>query len=92
MKYRVRLVYKDGESLDVMVGEEEIDQFFTDLSGSQVYIHPESKAGFWTNLAEVRYITANPTDKIEEISHEVDDEALEDCGAEESCEEPPEAE
>lgn len=56
-QYEVNLTYKDEKSLKVMIKQEEISKFFQNLTAGEVYRHPDTKIGFWTNLNDVRYIT-----------------------------------
>jgi len=59
MAYIVSMFYKDEKSMNIKILDEEIEKFFTDLNQSQVYIHPRTEQGFWTNIADIRYILTN---------------------------------
>lgn len=54
--YQVNLFYKDDKHMTIDVLDHEIKRFFDELNQSQVYIHPETQVGFWTNMADIRYI------------------------------------
>ena len=57
MQFTVTLNYKDEKSLRVKIKKGEIAKFFEDLTSCQVYVHPDTRMGFWTNLSDIRYIT-----------------------------------
>lgn len=67
--YQIQMIYKDEKTLNIDVSKDEIQKFFSDINKSQVYIHPETKAGFWTNIQDVRYI--NIVDKNPDITSNI---------------------
>jgi hypothetical protein len=58
-QYEVNIFYKDDKSLKVLIKNEEIANFFDSLNTCQVYKHPDTGVGFWTNLQDIRYIMVN---------------------------------
>lgn len=75
MEYDIFIVYKDDRQLSVPVKEEEIAKFFEAISNGHVYRHPNSGAGFWTNIVDIRYMTVLERKKDgEEESKEKKDE------------------
>lgn len=57
MKYDVKLVYNDKESVMIQIRDNEMESFFRNLSAGEIYKEPTTKVGFWTNLSNIRYIT-----------------------------------
>jgi len=57
MAYVVTMTYKDEKAVNIKIKEEEIEKFFNDMNASQVYLQPDTQHGFWTNIADIRYIT-----------------------------------
>lgn len=52
----MHLVYVDGMSFDLNVPQEEFSAFFADLNKGRVHWDPTNANGFWTSLANIRYI------------------------------------
>jgi len=67
MHYEVNMYYKDDKHLKVDVLGEEISRFFADLTAHQVYIHPMTKIGFWTNINDIRYIKVHQKEDDGEV-------------------------
>ena len=62
--YTIHLVYKDEEDLTVdHILPDQLSDFFEKLTTQGVYWNKnengDPKSGFWTNLADVRYLTIN---------------------------------
>lgn len=73
MIYQVQMYYKDDKQLNVDVLKDEIVKFWDDLNKSQVYIHPVTKVGFWTNILDIRYIRIYRKEEDDEIIQDPDE-------------------
>ena len=62
MSCTINLVYKDGNTLNVDIPEEEFQSFFGCLNERKVFWGKPLAKGFWTNLEDVRYILINDQD------------------------------
>lgn len=56
MNYNLKLTYKDAVTLDLILSEEEAKNLFVCLNSQSIYWTKEAKKGFWTNIADIRYI------------------------------------
>lgn len=78
MSYTINLVYKDGNTLNVDIPEDEYQSFFGCLNEGKVFWGKLQAKGFWTNLEDVRYMLINSQATAQEAMVEAMVEAMED--------------
>ncbi len=66
MMYIAKMTYKDGTTLPIAIKQSEFDDFFKSLKSKNFYWYKQGICGFWTNLADVRFIQVLPGD----VDHE----------------------
>lgn len=87
MNYKINFFYKDDRQIAIIIPESEVSKLFEELSQGMVYRNADSGSGFWTDIRDIRYITAQKVtdgDSIEKNG--ICEECIETlpCGEEDS--------
>lgn len=55
--FKIKLIYNDDKELNINIPPEEYMSFFQAINSGQVFWGKGTNTGFWTSLANVRYMT-----------------------------------
>lgn len=56
MNFIVKLTYKDDKDINLKCNEDQVKRLLDCLNGQKIYWSEDGTTGFWTNLADIRYI------------------------------------
>lgn len=62
MKYIITFKFMDGETLEVDVSLNKLDDLMNSISKSKVYFDDDSGAGMWLSMDKVRYFHIEKVD------------------------------
>jgi hypothetical protein len=60
MTYNVTLTYRDDKTVNVVMPENQIQDFFDNLSSGKVHLNTQTNVGFWTTVDQLRHIIVHP--------------------------------
>lgn len=60
MSYKIILTYRDDKAVNLVLPEEQVQDFFDNLNSGKVHLNKENDIGFWTTVDQLRHIIVQP--------------------------------
>jgi len=60
MSYKIILTYRDDKAVNLVLPEDQVDDFFANLNSGKVHLNKETNIGFWTTVDQLRHIIVQP--------------------------------
>lgn len=60
MDYEIKLTYQDDKVVDIIIPEDDVQEFFDNISNGKIFKNKSTGMGFWTSFNSLRHIIVTP--------------------------------